>query len=68
MELVILWDEDGSVDIYPLSKKAEKIVNADNPDYTIEDYLQEKFGWNWSNHCTYAIKDKAVIRRSKYKI
>ena len=54
--LQIVWDEDGSIDRFPLSKKSEKILNEQGVDEFLES-IHPKFG-NIDNHSTWLVADK----------
>ena len=67
MFLTIMWDEDGSVDIFRVSKKLEELMKDEKFD--VEEYIGEKFDWSgWHNHCTWCINDGAKVRKNRRNI
>lgn len=63
----IVWDSDGSIDRFPLSKKSEKILNEQGVDAFLES-IHPKFG-NIDNHSTWLIADELPeIRTHKRKV
>ena len=65
--LQIVWDSDGSIDRFPLSKKSEKILNEQGVDSFLES-IHPIFG-NIDNHSTWQIGEELPeIRTHKRKV
>ena len=65
--LQIVWDSDGSIDRFPLSKKSEKILNEQGVDAFLES-IHPTFG-NIDNHSTWHIGEELPeIRTHKRKV
>ena len=67
MYLQIIWDCDGSIDRYPLSKKSEELINRKDYEAFL-DSLEPKLG-NIDNHSTWCVDDELPeIRVHKQKV
>ena len=61
-----MWDEDAKIEIFPISKKCEEVLNDRDGD--IEKKKKKRFGWNMVNHCTWAIVEEENVKYRKRKI